>query len=135
MLLAMWRQEPDCWDLHDYQSSRQSTTESGQASWMAVKQGGTICILPMLQLAALDIDDDLQALAVEKAAFLGGLGNAEVPFPKLVEALDVPRSPMHTPIFQAIVAINETVSATCDTLKATEVLAVVCSFPSWSEVT
>ena len=35
------------------------------------------------------------------------------------------RSPMHTPIFQAIVAINETVSASADTLEAVEVLAVV----------
>ena len=68
---------------------------------------------------------DLQAVAAEKAAFLGGLSHAEVPFPKLVEALDVPRSPMHTPIFQAIVAINETVTASCDTLQAVEVLAVV----------
>ena len=68
---------------------------------------------------------DLQAVAAEKAAFLGGLSHAEVPFPKLVEALDVPRSPMHTPIFQAIVAINETVSASCNTLQAVEVLAVV----------
>ena len=91
-------------------------------------------MLPVLQPAAVDIDADLQALAVEKAAFLGGLGNAKVPFPKLVEALDVPRSPMHTPIFQAIVAINETVSAACDTLKATEVLAVVCSLPCLQSV-
>lgn len=74
---------------------------------------------------ATHADDDMQAIAVEKSAFLGALSNAEVPFPKLVEALDIHRSPMHTPIFQSIVAINENISAASDTLEATEVLTMV----------
>ena len=68
----------------------------------------------------------MQAITAEKDAFLGALSNAEVPFPKLVEALGVPRSPMHTPVFQAIVAINENISATCGSLEAVEILTPVC---------
>ena len=48
-----------------------------------------------------------QVLAAVRATLLRSLKNADLPFSKLVEALGVTRSPAYTPIFQAMLALNE----------------------------
>ncbi len=51
-------------------------------------------------------------LAAVRDAYLGALEHEDLPFNKLVELLGIQRAPNRTPLFQAIVAVNEQSSAT-----------------------
>ncbi len=42
-----------------------------------------------------------------RVTMLDALGNSDVPFPKVVEALEVPRDPSRTPIYQALISLKE----------------------------
>ena len=49
----------------------------------------------------------MQVLASVRSTQLNALKNADLPFTKLVEALEVTRSPAYNPVFQAMLALNE----------------------------
>ena len=53
----------------------------------------------------------LQVLASVRTTQLNALKNRDLPFTKLVEALGVTRSSSYTPVFQAMLALNEGGSA------------------------
>lgn len=42
-----------------------------------------------------------------RGTLLTAMENSDIPFPKLVEALDVPQTPSYTPIFQALVSLAD----------------------------
>ena len=48
-----------------------------------------------------------EAVKGARATMLDALAHSDVPFPKVVEALDTPRDPSRTPLYQALLSLKE----------------------------
>lgn len=42
-----------------------------------------------------------------RSTLLAAMEHSDIPFPKLVEALDIPQTPSYTPVFQALVSLAD----------------------------